>query len=528
MSAPAWCADIYQGMGLRLQKQQPVGPPGGSVAGGPGLSAVLGVGLRHCFPVKRRTASVRCAAQIESMTHSLPTLARQVKELERQLRQKDKALAEAVALLELLTQVSGSQRGGRGRFHGVDERSRVLALVERTTRRGARQEAVCRVLGLSARTVQRWREARHAEDKRTSSHRQPPNRLSAQERWLALELLRFARHRGLSPRQLVPRLADQGIYVASESTFYRLVRAERLSRPAPRPRSPPVHVARAPNQIWSWDITYLQGPVRGPFLYLYLVMDLYSRRIMGWRVHAEESARHAARLIHEACAAHGVDSGGLVLRSDNGGPMRGATLQYTLRCLGILPSFSRPGVSNDNPFSEALFRTLKVSPSYPRQGFASCTEARRWVTRFVAWYNGEHLHSGLGFVTPEDRYSGRDKSLLVQRRAVYAQARRAAPHRWSHPPRPWERAGPVLLASAMVSRTTTPLQFTAITGPRLKRGPLTEFSAGSPLSECQAICREADNHLPANASPSCERPGGEPHESSARHCRRYLFDGAVP
>ncbi|MFP2903802.1 IS3 family transposase [Pyxidicoccus sp. 3LFB2] len=376
--------------------------------------------------------------------------------MERELRQKDKALAETLALLEMLTEVAAPRWGGRGRFHSKDERRRVLELVNQAHRRGARLTSACRMLGLSARTVQRWQSPRFAEDQRPFMRRKPANGLNPEERARALELLRHAKHQGLSPRQLVPRLADQEVYVCSESTLYRLLRSERLSLPRLRPWTrcrppPPAHVARAPNQIWSWDITYLKGPVRGSFLYLYLVMDLYSRRIMGWQVHEEESAANAARLIRATCRKHGVDPRGLILRSDNGGPMRGATLRYTLQCLGILPSFSRPQVSNDNPFSEALFRTLKGRLVYPPQGFASCREARRWVDRFAAWYNSEHLHSGLGFVPPDDRYFGREESRLARRRAVYERAWRNAPQRWSRPPRGW--ASP-----KAVSLTATPLQ----------------------------------------------------------------------
>jgi putative transposase len=398
------------------------------------------------------------------------SLSQHVRRLEGQLRQKDKALAESAALLQLLTQVSVLPRGGRGRFHGMDERRRVLALIDQAIQRGARLESACRLLGLSARTVQRWRKPQYVEDRRPSSRRRPANRLSEQERWLVLELLHFARHRGLSPYQLVPRLADQGLYFASESTFYRLARAGGSARASTRPRPPSqrqssAHTARAPNQVWSWDITYLQGPTRGTYLYLYLVMDLYSRRIMGWRIHRTERARDAARLIRTACRVHGVDPKGLVLRSDNGRPMRGATLLYTLRTLGILPSFSRPRVSNDNPFSEALFRTLKVSPAYPRQGFSSCAEAGRWMAGFVAWYNGEHLHRGLGFVTPDDRYFGRDESLLAQRRAVYARARLAKPHRWSLSSRGWAPGPPAVLAALCFRERQPPCNPPSSTAP---------------------------------------------------------------
>lgn len=166
---------------------------------------------------------------------------------------------------------------------------------------------------------------------------------------------------------------------------------------------------------------------------------------MGWAVHTTESQVHAAALLEAAAKAAGVDPGTLVVHADNGGPMRGATMLATMRALGIQPSFSRPRVSDDNPFSEALFRTLKYIPSYPHHPFADLAAARRWVEHFVTWYNGSHLHSGIGFVTPDDRHAGRDVALLASRRAVYEAARAAHPERWSGAARTWGRPGDVTL-----------------------------------------------------------------------------------
>ena len=204
-----------------------------------------------------------------------------------------------------------------------------------------------------------------------------------------LALMTSAEYRHLSPKQLVPRLADEGRYLASESTMYRLDAASDWA-PAPadashgRDAGRTVHRAVRPNQVWSWDITYLPTVIRGRFLRLYLVMDVWSRRIVGWEVHDDELAERAATLIQRICADSGVDPHGLVLHSDNGKPMRGNTMIATLQWLGIVPSFSRPHVCNDNPYSEALFRTLKHTPAYPRLPFASRDAARQWVARFVA------------------------------------------------------------------------------------------------------------------------------------------------
>jgi putative transposase len=160
-------------------------------------------------------------------------------------------------------------------------------------------------------------------------------------------------------------------------------------------------------------------------------MDVWSRKVVAWAVHAEERAEHAAALIDATCAALGRDPRGLVLHADNGGPMKGATMLATLQRLGVVPSFSRPGVSDDNPYSEALFRTLKHTPAFPAQPFADVAAARAWVARFVAWYNDAHRHSAIRFVTPSERHDGREHALLARRQAVYERARRRHPERWT-------------------------------------------------------------------------------------------------
>jgi len=198
-----------------------------------------------------------------------------------------------------------------------------------------------------------------------------------------------------------------------------------------------VHRATGPNQVWSWDITYLQTAVRGQCLYLYLVLDVWSRRIVGWCVHEREAASHAANMMRHICDDAGINAEGLILHSDNGKPMRGSTRVATLRWLGIIPSFSRPHVSDDNPYSEALFRTLKYAPAYPIHAFGDLDGARCWVTRFVGWYNGEHRHSAIRFVTPDQRHSGREKTVLAKRALLYAAAKRIKPERWTGETRNW-------------------------------------------------------------------------------------------
>lgn len=257
----------------------------------------------------------------------------------------------------------------------------------------------------------------------------PPHRLTAEERQVVVDIANLPEYRNLSPRQIVPLLADRDKYVGSESTFYRVLRE--AGELAHRSHARPVkahklaeHVASAPNQVWSWDITYLRSPVRGVFFYLYVAVDVYSRKIVGWTVEAEECQKLAAKLIEGATSAERVDPQRLVLHADNGGPMKVSTMLATLQRLGVVASFSRPSVSDDNPFAEALFRTLNHSPGFPRKPFANIGAARAWVAGFVAWYNGTHLHSGIRYVTPNDRHDGRDKALLAARHRVYTEARK--------------------------------------------------------------------------------------------------------
>lgn len=274
--------------------------------------------------------------------------------------------------------------------------------------------------------------------------------MSEAERALVVAVATSPTFRDLPASQIVPILADAGVYVASERSFYRILAQERLLTHRGKARiaghSRPVeHKADGPNQVWSWDITYLKSPVRGSFYYLYLVVDVWSRKIVGWKVHECESPEFAKELIEEAVEREGVDPARLVLHSDNGGPMKGATLLATLVALGIVPSFSRPRVSDDNPYSEALFRTVKYRPEYPEGPFGSLEQARGWVEAFVQWYNTEHRHSAIAFVTPAQRHSGVHLAVLRGRKEVYEEAKRNRPDRWSGQVRNWEPIGAVVL-----------------------------------------------------------------------------------
>ena len=178
--------------------------------------------------------------------------------------------------------------------------------------------------------------------------------------------------------------------------------------------------------------------VKGIFLYLYLVMDIYSRKIVGWQVYEEESGTLAGELMTDICQREGIERDQVTLHSDNGGPMKGAILLATLQQLGVIPSFSRPSVSNDNPYSESLFRTLKYRPEYPENPFINIAAARIWVKGFVDWYNDEHLHSAIKFVTPQQRHTGNEIAILANRQQVYLNAKSANPNRWSGDIRNWK------------------------------------------------------------------------------------------
>ncbi len=340
----------------------------------------------------------------------------------------------------------------------------VIDLVREAVEAGARREQACQVLDLPARTLrrweQRWREARLGDQRQAAAVRRvPANKLTQEERTHIREVCNQPEYKSLPPTQIVPRLADVGCYIASESSFYRVLRdAEQVNRRgrAEVPRTvakPKGYQARGPNQVWSWDITYLAASIRGVFYRLYLAEDIFSRKIVGWEIHENETAEHASVLIRKACLAEGIHADGLVLHADNGSPMKGATMLATLQKLGIVPSFSRPSVSDDNPYSESLFRTLKYTPAYPAKPFVSIETARQWVHRFVQWYNGEHRHSAIRYVTPNQRHEGLDTALLCARKGVYEEAKRQNPARWSGDTRNWEPVSDVWLNPPKESQT---------------------------------------------------------------------------
>jgi transposase InsO family protein len=335
-----------------------------------------------------------------------------------------------------------------------------IELISEANAAGASLVSACCELGLSLRTLKRWRRAFMGDgdgvDRRKGSPRLVSHRLSEEERQRILHTCNQPEYASLPPGQIVPALADQGLYIGSESSCYRILheagqcqrrgraRSPREPRPVPRLR------ADGPNQVWSWDITYLPTMVRGIWLYLYLVIDVWSRKAVAWDVAEVESAEIAAELVQRAClrerycrpigfASQQSRQPPLILHADNGNAMRAATLESRLEELGVLRSFSRPRVSNDNPYSESLFRTTKYRPDYPSRPFNSKAEACEWVAAFVDWYNHRHRHSGIKFVTPHQRHSGAATAICRERAQVYEKARQAHPRRWSQSTRCWRQ-----------------------------------------------------------------------------------------
>lgn len=330
--------------------------------------------------------------------------------------------------------------GGRGRLTSLEEREETMNHINDAMVNGARKRKACEIAGIPIRTLERW-ENDNAGDKRSFVKNIPSNKLHQNEREEIINICCSERFKDLSPNEIVPILAEEGRYIASESTYYRILKqkdllAHRSESKPPKKRSKPEELkATGADQVWSWDITYLLSDIKGKYFYLYLFEDVWSRAIRGWDIYEYENSDYAAELMRNICEKNNIDT--VRLHSDNGSPMKGATMLATLQNLGVIPSFSRPRVSNDNPFSESLFKTLKYTAGYPKT-FSSIEEAHKWVENFVNWYNFEHRHSGIKFVTPMQRHNGEDKKLLGKRIETYKKAQQNHPERWSRNIRNWD------------------------------------------------------------------------------------------
>lgn len=339
---------------------------------------------------------------------------------------------------------------------GLEDRQSLVREIDVAHRAGARLRNACEVAQIDVRTLQRWKasDGLVTGDRRPQAVRPiPAHALTPAERAEVLRVANEERFAAMPPARIVPMLADEGRYIASESSFARVLRehgqAEHRGRSqAPRPSRPPsTHVATGPGQVWCWDMTYLPAQVKGRWFYLYLILDLYSRKIIGWEVHETDGSDHAARLVQRTALAEGIAAKAQkpILHGDNGATLKATTVLAMLHWLGVKPSYSRPRVSDDNAFVESLFRTAKYRPEFPAHGFADEAAARAWAATFVHWHNVEHRHSGIRYVSPQQRHAGQDKAILTARHAVYLQARQRHPARWSGGTRDWSHIPAVTL-----------------------------------------------------------------------------------
>ena len=348
----------------------------------------------------------------------------------------------------------------------LEDRQTLIDRIAEARANGARQVPACVLAGVDPRTIQRWRKdggLTHGDGRPDAIRPAPSHALTEEERVCIVEVANQARFAETPPARIVPMLADEGVYIASESSFHRVLRVHGQmnrrgrAKPPRRSRPPTTHIATGPGDVWCWDVTFLPATVQGRWFYLYLILDLYSRKIVGFELHDSDSADHAAHLTRRTALAESVHAMPVkpVLHGDNGASLKGTTVLAMLHWLGIEPSYSRPRVSDDNPYAEAVFRTAKYRPEFPVKGFAELDAARQWAVRFVNWYNDEHRHSGIGYVTPAQRHAGHDRALLAARHALYQRARQSNPRRWSGPTRDWTPVAAVTLNPERDTRIQT-------------------------------------------------------------------------
>jgi transposase InsO family protein len=394
--------------------------------------------------------------------------------------------------------------------------------------------AACAVLAVPRSSLYRARPAPTvpevaAPPAEPASRPAPPRALSPTEQAQVREVLNSERFQDLAPREIYAELLDEERYLCSISTMYRILaehaevreRRNQLRHPA---YHKPELLATGPNQVWSWDITKLRGPSKGVYYYLYVIIDIYSRYVVGWLIAEVESAELAEQLIVETCAKQGVQRAQLTIHADNGSPMIAKTVAILLADLGVAKSHSRPHVSNDNPYSEAQFKTLKYRPDYPDR-FGSLADARHWARSFFAWYNDQHHHSGLGLLTPAVVHTGRAETVRQQHQAVLRQAYQAHPERftkglprpaklpeaaWINAPKATSTEAPTVPAHSSSAAVAAPadLRYTPVGGSEDRATLRSDSSAESADGVAgQSRCRSDSAHtIPKNAAtPSAKR-----------------------
>jgi putative transposase len=338
----------------------------------------------------------------------------------------------------------------------IEDRRNLAHDIDVAHNAGARLRLACGIAGIDERTLQRWKAHKglvEGDGRPQAVRPTPSHALSQTEREKLLSVANEPRFCAVPPARIVPMLADEGVYLASESSFARMMRAQgqtahRGRAKAPKAVRPPTtHIASAARQVWCWDMTYLPATVTGHWFHLYLILDLYSRKIVGWEVHDSDHSDHAVHLVRRTALAEGIASLPVkpVLHGDNGSTLKATTVLAMLNWLGVKPSYSRPRVSDDNAFAESLFRTAKYRPEFPVKGFVDLETARAWAAGFVHWYNVEHRHSGIRYVSPAQRHTGQDHAILAARHALYTKSRELNPSRWSGKTRDWSPIGAVTL-----------------------------------------------------------------------------------
>jgi transposase InsO family protein len=322
----------------------------------------------------------------------------------------------------------------------TQKRIQAIKLIKEAVSNGANQSRACEMLGISQRTYYRW-ESDSTGDKRKGSVKCIPRKLKDEEIEEIIDVCCSTKYKDCTPYTIYFSLLEEDSkYIASISSFYRVLRAHnklhhrsRCKPPTSR-NKPPEVIATGPNQVWCWDITWLATEVKGIYLYAYEIIDIWDKSIVGWAIHDREDAQLARDLFRSLASKYEYEN--IHLHSDNGHPMKGISLLAFLYSLNVSVSRSRPRVSNDNPFIESFFKTMKYSVCYPGR-FKSLNNARSWMADFIDWYNTSHRHSGINYVTPHQMRSGEYKKIMEKRNQIIKEAFEKHPERWSQPPKQW-------------------------------------------------------------------------------------------
>lgn len=323
----------------------------------------------------------------------------------------------------------------------LKERNTAVELIDEAVSNGARCFKACDILGIHTRTYSRWKK-NSIGDKRRGAKKHIPRKLTENEQQEIIDICCCDKYKDKTPYDIFFSLLEEdNRYIASIRTIYRVLKiAGKIhhrgrSKPRKARNKPPEVIATGPNQVWCWDITWLATKVRGIYLFAYKIIDIWDKSIVGWEIHDRENEQLARDLFQRLEFQYSLS--GIHLHSDNGHPMKGMSLLAFLYSMKISVSRSRPRVSNDNPFIESYFKTMKYSVCYPSQ-FKDIEHARSWMADFINWYNTEHRHSGIGFATPQQMRSGEYKILFEKRNKIIQEAYAKHPCRWSGPPKEWD------------------------------------------------------------------------------------------